>query len=215
MVIFVIIIIIIFISSKNRNNGQSISIPLDVSYTDVDPKLATKYNIDIKAIKKQTFDIYKNIQTAWMDFDYKSLRKYTTDEIYNTYVMQLDALKLKKQKNIMKDFEYLDAKVIGITDENGILNVEVYLNVKDYDYVVDENDKVLRGNDKLKMNIGYKITLVRKENNKPKETNCPNCGAKTDIVAGGKCPYCGTVMVIPAEEFVMSKKTCVSQRMEK
>lgn len=72
-----------------------------------------------------------------MNFDYEDLRKHLTDELYNSYVMQLDALKVKGQQNIMKDFENIDVKITNITEESGIVNVTVYLHTAMYDYVVD------------------------------------------------------------------------------
>jgi tRNA(Ile2) C34 agmatinyltransferase TiaS len=149
-----------------------------------------------------------------MDFDYESLRKYTTDEIYNTYISQLTALKLKNQKNIMGDFEFIEAKIIDIRDENGILNVDIYLNVKDFDYVVDKYNDVIRGKSNQKLNIEYIITLVKKSGSENQTITCPNCGAKIEAVAGGKCEYCNTVIEVPAADYVMSKKTCINQRME-
>ena len=64
-------------------------------------------------------------------------------------------------------------------------------------------------------NIEYELTFV-KSNKKlsKKSTICPNCGAKIPATTGGKCEYCGTVVVIDAKEFVMSRKTCINQRME-
>lgn len=93
--------------------------------------------MDADEFKKLAFELYKSIQEEWMNFDYEGLRKHLTDELYNSYVMQLDALKVKGQQNIMKDFENIDVKITNITEESGIVNVTVYLHTAMYDYVVD------------------------------------------------------------------------------
>ena len=157
------------------------------------------------------FDKYVEIQKAWTDFDYDILRVLLTDELYNTYMMQLDALKLKNQKNIMSDFKLITVKIYNITEENGLLNISIYLRCQMYDYVIDNEEKVVRGDKNHKIDIEYEITFV-KTTNEIHETVCPNCGAKIDAVTSGKCDYCDSVIVVDAKDYVMSKKTCVGQR---
>ena len=55
--------------------------------------------MDADEFKKLAFELYKSIQEEWMNYDYEGLRKHLTDELYNSYVMQLDALKVKGQQN--------------------------------------------------------------------------------------------------------------------
>ena len=181
------------------------------SYNDVNDKLLARYNIDKDSFKKTAYDKYVMIQNAWMNFDYDKLRTLLTDELYNSYIMQLDALKLKNQKNIMSDYTYLNAKIIDVDKQNDIINVKVYLKVEMYDYVVDSEEKVVRGDNKHKLIVEYVITFV-KENNNTSETICPNCGSKVEATTSGKCEYCGAVIVVNAKDYVMSKKTCIGQR---
>ena len=81
-----------------------------------------------------------------------------------------------------------------------------------YDYVVDKDDKVVRGNDKVKNNVDYLITLTRSMEDDEKIDKCPNCGASLDIISGGVCPYCDSTIVNKSNKFVMSKKECIGQR---
>jgi predicted lipid-binding transport protein (Tim44 family) len=168
-------------------------------------------NINKDVMNRMVFEIYKNIQDAWMNFDYDTLKKYTTDELFNMYESQLKVLNAKKQKNIMSDIEFISAKIVDITIENGVEKVKMYLNTITKDYVVDSNNNVVRGSDKFKNNMEYIITLNRSIE-KGNIKNCPSCGAPIDIVSGGKCPYCDSVIVNNNNEFVMSKKECISQR---
>lgn len=217
IIFFGIIIFVIVIINKNRGSItlQSGGPSKSINYHEVPDETLAKYNINPEAFKQMSFEIYENIQKAWMDFDYDELRKYTTDEIYNTYTMQLDALKIKKQKNIMSDFKFIEAKIIDVRDENGIINVDVYLNIEMYDYVVDQNNTVIRGKDNHLMNIEYIITFVKEnKQEKDEEVICPNCGAKVpNAVTGQKCDYCGSIVVVKPRDYVMSKKTCINQRM--
>ena len=213
MIIFaVVVIIIIYFSINNRGGkGGSSSTSNFNKYSDIKDDRLKKIGMDADEFKKLAFELYKSIQEEWMNFDYEGLRKHLTDELYNSYVMQLDALKVKGQQNIMKDFENIDVKITNITEESGILNVTVYLHTAMYDYVVDNNKKTVRGKDNHKIDIEYSITFVKASDESLKK--CPNCGAPFEGVAGGKCEYCGSTIVIGPKEYVMSKKTCIGQRM--
>ena len=182
-----------------------------LKYSDIKDDRLKKIGMDADEFKKLAFELYKSIQEEWMNFDYEGLRKHLTDELYNSYVMQLDALKVKGQQNIMKDFANIDVKITNITEESGIVNVTVYLHTAMYDYVVDNNKKTVRGKDNHKIDIEYSITFVKASDESKQK--CPNCGAPFEGVAGGKCEYCGSTTVIGPKEYVMSKKTCIGQRM--
>ena len=210
----IIIIVIIIIASKSKNNTSSTTTSNNTSVpsSTVSDEEVQKYGINREQFDKMVYDKYVEIQNAWTDFDYDKLQKLLTDELYNSYVMQLDALQLKKQKNIMSDFKLISTKITDIKEENGLLNITTYLNVTMYDYVVEKDEKVLRGDDKHKIDISYLITFVKTSSQETRVTKCPNCGAEIDAVAGGKCEYCGTVIVVDAKDFVMSKKTCIGQR---
>lgn len=213
MIIFaVVVIIIIYFSINNRGGkGGSGSTSNFNKYSDIKDDRLKKIGMNADEFKKLAFELYKSIQEEWMNFDYDGLRKHLTDELYNSYVMQLDALKVKGQQNIMKDFENIDVKITNITEESGIVNVTVYLHTAMYDYVVDNNKKTVRGKDNHKIDIEYSITFVKASDESFKK--CPNCGAPFEGVAGGKCEYCGSTIVIGPKEYVMSKKTCIGQRM--
>lgn len=210
VIMFVIIIIIINNRGGKGGKGSSSSSSFN-SYSDIKDDRLEKIGMSADEFKKLAFELYKSIQNEWMNFDYEGLRKHLTDELYNSYVMQLDALKVKGQQNIMKDFEYIDVKITNVTEESGMVSVTVYLHTAMYDYVVDHDKKTVRGKDNHKIDIEYSITFVKASESS--EEKCPNCGAPFEGVAGGKCEYCGSTIVIGPKDYVMSKKTCIGQRM--
>lgn len=224
VVIAVIIIIIVFSITNNKNNrnrpsgGRGNINTKSNNYQDtslqkismVDPNLIPS------EFKSQAFNIYKDIQTAWMNFDTDTIRKLTTDEIYNMYSSQLETLKLKGQKNIMKDIALEEAKIIDIKKVNNIITVNVYLRVKCFDYVIKEKTgETVRGKDSQKIIIEYVLSFVKSAVNNKEEEKCPNCGAPVDIKASATCPYCDSTLVKDASDYVMSKKTCVGQYLDR
>lgn len=212
--VLVILAIIIILSLRKAKQIDVSKVPLqkgtikeELSYDEIK---AIDPNLDKELLKEQVFNLYKDVQIAWMNFDYDTLRKNLTDEMYNMYSSQLKTLKLKNQKNIMKDITLTSCKITSIDIANGKEEVQIYLNVIQYDYVIDKDKKVVRGTDKYKNNVEYKITLVRNIDNKKIE-KCPNCNAPIEIVSGGVCPYCDSTIINNNEEFIMSKKECISQ----
>lgn len=229
LITIIIIVIVIIIVSKNNNGGNSsggsssISSSINSSnntsnYKDIDSEKIKSIDKDlnINEFKTKVFRTYKDIQTAWMNFDTDTIRKLTTDEIYNMYSSQLETLKLKKQRNIMKDIELIDVKIIDIHKENDVITVDAYLNVRCYDYVIkDATGEVTRGTDKAKMNIKYKLSFVKSASNSKTIEKCPNCGAPVNIVGSATCEYCDSILVKDASDYVMSKKVSLGQTLER
>ena len=223
-IIFLVVIITI-VSNINKPKGPksgsgsnaNISSNIDIDYQDIEQSKIDEIDstINIEEFKKQAFNIYKDIQEAWMNFDTDTIRKLTTDEMYNMYSSQLETLKLKHQKNIMKNIEYVDANITNITKEDGVISVVVYLRVKCLDYVINEKTKkTLRGKDNIRLDIRYLLTFVKSETDNKKVETCPNCGAPVDIISSATCPYCDSTLVKNASDYVMSKKTCIGQRLD-
>lgn len=212
VVIIIIIIFIVLVVTKKNGSGTGSFIGNQQAEMSLDAIRKIDPTLDVDALKKQAFDIYKNVQEAWMNFDNDSLRGYVTDEMFNMYQSQLNVLRAKKQKNMMKDIVCNKVSVNSVSVSNGMETVVVYLNVSQYDYVVDKDEKVVRGNDKVKNNVDYLITLTRSMEDDEKIDKCPNCGASLDIISGGVCPYCDSTIVNKSNKFVMSKKECIGQR---
>ena len=81
-----------------------------------------------------------------MNFEYDRLRSLCTDELYNSYLSQLDTLKLKHGQNIMHNFECLDTKITNIEEVNNEIVLTVFMCVEFYDYVINtKTNKIISG----------------------------------------------------------------------
>lgn len=210
---FFIIFFIVIIG--NNTGGKHVSESKVNQLPISDEEVQNKLGITAEEFKKKALDIYVNIQNAWSNFEYDELRKYTTDEIYNMYVMQLEALKTKQQKNVMENIECVDLRITKIEEVNGITSITVYMHIKMYDYVIDNNNTVVRGTNSKRISIEYEITFVKaQEEIIEKENKCPNCGAEIKTTTGGSCPYCRTNILTKPKTYVMSRKKNINQRME-
>ncbi len=204
-IMFLVIIVIILVISKNGNNSSGV-IPQNLAITrsNVPDSLLEKYGLNKEQVLDETYELYKNIQVAWMNFDFDTLRKSLSDELFNTYKMQLNALKVKKQKNVMSDFTRRQMAITEIEENEGLITLTVELLVAQKDYVVDESNHIVKGISSRKMLVHYELTFtMTKEKNKGK---CPNCNAPLENQASSVCPYCGSTVVTKNHGLVMTKK---------
>lgn len=165
----------------------------------------------LENLKELFFTQFIDIQTAWMNFDYKELRNLCTDELYNSYKSQLETLKLKNGQNIMHGFEALDIRITNIENINGEIIANVFLAVQFYDYVINtKTDKITRGNNYQKIFNNYEMTFVMSAKPK-KQQKCPNCGALNKHITSGECEYCHSTLITKASKFVLSSKKNVNK----
>lgn len=204
------LIILIIVYMHRVNSGKD---DFD-KYKQISKEIANKIitDFDIKEFNFEAYKIFYDVQIGWMEFDYDKLKELLTDELYNTYYMDLEVLKSKNQKNIMKDFELVETKLIGLKEENGKYIAKVMLEVKFIDYIEDSNThKVLRGSSGRKLYNTYILTF---ESTKEEKTVniCPQCGAPVEGNTTGICEYCKSKLINETYDWVLSKKEKISQR---
>ena len=211
---FPILIVILFkIGSKMKKQRREVELKL--MFKPIEEEAANKIisNFNIDEFNLKAYQIFYDVQVAWMDFDYDRLKELLTDELYNNYVMQLDALKIKNHKNTMKEFELIETCLSSLKEENDRYIAEVYLNVKFFDYV--ENVKtgmILRGTLNRKLNNIYKLTFIRTKEETNNINECPRCGSTVQGNATGVCEYCKSKLINKKYDWVLSKKEKINQR---
>lgn len=211
LAIFLAVIALVLISAKKKIKGQMPT----TSITKVPPYDLEKLkqilpDFDEKEFEKQTYELYQKIQIAWMNFDYDNMRKCVTDEMYNMYKSQLTTLKVKKQTNVMKDFNLLGFKIFGMETKEDTVSLTVTMQVECYDYITNKDGKVVRGTDKKKVIYNYAMTFNKGISKKPNK--CPNCGAPLDNVNSSVCPYCDSTIIGENYDWILAKKQVLSQR---
>ena len=159
-------------------------------------------------ILKEGYEIFTNVQYAWMNFDYDMLREETTDELYNMYHNQLQTLQLKGQINQMHNFELINYELLKIEEKNDLVTTVMELEVKFYDYIVDNSGKVLKGSISRKVHMLYDLTFVY---NKKAITECPNCEAPLNNKES-VCSHCNTVIPSIRSKMKLSTKKCLMQK---
>ena len=72
------------------------------------------------------------------------------------------------------------------------LVLEVNLISRALDYQIDKNGKIIRGNNKRRIEQNNYLTFTKKINTKEigRMMKCPSCGATLEVNKSGYCPYC-------------------------
>lgn len=191
---------------NNISSSNNYSYYKDISLEDLQKVLP---NETLEDLKLKLYQRFKDIQDAWENFNYDALREMCTDELAESYISQLDTLKLKNGKNIMSDFNPIDIKITSAKLDNDLISVVVYANITFYDYVINEKTgEVIRGNKSRKVNNHYIMTFVVANES---ITKCPGCGAELKMNTSGVCEYCRMKIVKNASDFVLSKKTNINR----
>ena len=140
----------------------------------------------------EVFDMYMDINIAWMNKDLEPVRHLMTDELYNMYLMQLDTLIEANQTNIMKNFNLVSGHIVSKRKYNGVETIKMIFRVKCKDYIIDGNGRVISGDENVTWDYTYEMKLVRNVMNAPLE--CPSCGETLSKKDGVICPVCETVL---------------------
>lgn len=206
--IAVVVILIIIYLSNSKNHKKLINDAINNNKLEL---LDLNNYSEEKKLEIEAFNIYKQVQFAWMNFDEDTIRRYTTDEMYNMYLMQLDTLKVKNQKNIMYDINYIISNIKERYEENGQETIVINMKVSCYDFIIDtRNNSIVRGNTTKKI-YSYELTFVKTSDSKELDI-CPRCGAPVDGNNSGVCEYCKSTLVSNNYTLVMSKKKMLSQK---
>ncbi len=168
------------------------------------PSLENEENLKIA---EEAYQIYYDIQNAWMNFDYDKLRTLVTDEMFNMYQAQLQTLELKGQRNVMNNFNPVKKFVVSREKSNGIETIKVLLFVNFRDYIEDKEGNLVSGYKTFDIKVSYLLTYVVAEE---KLEKCPGCGVELT----GKeteCAYCHTKFQTVGTHMRLAKKEVLSQ----
>lgn len=229
LLFWIIIIIICITVSKNKGNQRRNSDKefghrmasrtmqdmnsLEATQTQVENKI----QINDPAFNKEEFiawskNLFVKLQQAWTARDWSTIRTFETESLFEQHKNQLQGYINNNQINVMDRICVNYAHLYNYRVEGDKEILTVRLNSRMEDYIIDANTKqVLKGEKGLDKFNTYLLTFIRKNGVKTKPgtievntTNCPNCGAPTQITSSGKCDYCGSVITTGEHSWVLS-----------
>ena len=164
-------------------------------------------------------EVFMKLQEAWTTRDWKVIRPFESETLFNTHKQQLDEYIRLNKINVIEKIGIKHCSLKSFTVDGDKEVLVVALNAVMRDYVIDaETRKVLESDPNRDWYMKYELTFNRKTGVKTQPgmsnkstTNCPNCGAPTEITSSGQCPYCGSVITTGEHDWVLTNLVGVNQ----
>ena len=189
------------ISDRKREKNRKIQEAKDQERWN---NILNSMGIENKVVTEELYQIFIDVQNAWMNFDYDKLKELCSDELYNSYKKDLEVLKLKDGQNIMHHFKPLNMSIKKATRKENALEVEFYLDIKFKDYVINtKTNKVIRGSKHQTMHNKYRLVYQKQDFYTDK---CPSCGEALPAKSNTTCPSCGSTIINNTNKFVLVHK---------
>lgn len=226
-IIVLIVIIIVFLRLKktgklkqiqsnlsNVQNSVSSSFQTGVDNTEtVSSQVRTiDPNFSSDAFLGWAREVFLKIQQAWTDRDWKVIRPFESNELFATHNAQLNEYIKNHKINVIEKINISSATLTEFRQDGDkeVLVVELHAIMRDY-VIDDKTRKVLESDPNRDWHMKYLMTFNRKAGVKTKvgtsnksTTNCPNCGAPTEITSAGQCEYCDSVITTGEHDWVLS-----------
>ena len=221
-IIFLIIIAIIIYYSKNKGSStpQSSSMPRTHFNTGSSGLVEQQVKAVDPLFNKEVFlswarTLFIKLQEAWAARDWETIRTFESVELFEQHKKQLQGYIDNHQINVMERIAVLGVELESFTQNGDKDILTCILRSRMNDYIIDDRTRQLIKGEKNKDIYGtYKLTFVRKTGVKTQagtaevnKTNCPNCGAPTEITSSGRCEYCGSVITTGEHDWVLSDLT--------
>lgn len=226
-IFFIIIICFILIAISKKNGGKTR--PRNIPYynykqnttPEVDLSQSHIYADRIKQIdpnfseeKMLSFakELFVKLQNAWTARDWEPMRPFESQNLFEQHRNQVQGYIDTNRINVMDRIAVNYATLYNFRQEGDRDILEIALKSTMKDYIIDATTKeLLEGSKTQDRTTVYKMTFERKTGVLTPEgtaeintTNCPNCGAPTKITSAGKCEYCGSIITIGANTWVLS-----------
>ena len=220
-IVFMIIIVVLVIYGKMKQSGVT-----GGGYSD--PGIRPNAGIDedgvVARIKEQdpdfsadnfkTFasEVWLTLQEAWEDKSWQKVRPFESNTLFNVHNRQLQEYIDRKKTNFMEMQNVRNVCIARYRVDGDYEVVSVKLDASLLDYVVDdESGRVIEGSKTNYVHRSYNLEFIRKNGVKTVEqegtnvTNCPNCGAPTNVTSSGECEYCKSIITKGDYGWVLNK----------
>lgn len=157
-------------------------------------------------------EVFMKIQQAWTTKDWKPIRPFESETLFNQHKQQLDEFIRLGKTNVIEKIGIKHCSLHSFSQDGDKEVLTVWINAVMRDYVIDDaTKKVLESDPNRDWYMKYELVFNRKagvKTNPGKKgntiTNCPNCGAPTEITSSGQCVYCGSVITNGEHDWVLT-----------
>ena len=198
--------------NQNVNNQANTDVTMDFSTTVAEEIRAIDPNFSADKFIGFSREVFMKIQEAWTAKDWKIIRPFESETLFNQHKQQLDEYIRLGKTNVVEKISIKHCSLHGFQQDGDKEVLTVWLNAIMRDYVIDDaTKKVLESDPNRDWYMKYEMVFNRKAGVKTDPgkkgntiTNCPNCGAPTEITSSGQCAYCGSVITNGEHDWVLT-----------
>lgn len=199
------------LNSAANNNINNSDFSIEASNASLEVKKIDP-NFSTDAFISWAKEVFIRIQQAWTEQNWKIIRPFESNELFNQHNNQLQEYIRQNKINIVEKINVSNAglREFRIDGDKEVLVLELHAIMRDY--VIDAKTKnVIEGDKNRDWHMKYLMTFIRKKGVQTKvgtsnksTTNCPNCGAPTEITSSGQCEYCDSVITTGEYDWVLN-----------
>lgn len=161
-------------------------------------------------------EVFMNLQRAWSTKDWKIIRPFESEELFREHSQQLQEYIDNGTTNIIGRVGIKQTEIIDYSRDEKCEYITAQLYVTHLDYIKeDATGKIITGDQNKLWDMLYEMKFMRTLGTKTPEagigemniTNCPNCGAPTEVTSAGECEYCHSVITTGAYNWVLVEYT--------
>ncbi len=159
-------------------------------------------NFDEKKFLKEIFDLYKNIQDDFMNFEYDNLMHELGIELYNQYSKQMQSLHDRGKQAVRVNINLDKIQTESFAQENDCYRAVINIAVSEDKYMKGMEETFRLTSARVRYESCYSITVI-KRHKKRIARKCHNCNEK---VQGNpyKCPYCESMLLESVDNWIMT-----------
>lgn len=166
-------------------------------------------------------NFFGKYQKALDEMDSSVIEAISTKEFYKKIFLEKKKLS-RTEKNIQIKFKkIINMRIYSYEQKNNkeqiLMYVKFYKNKDEYNIKTNE---IIRGMSGIEIKAEQFILLERfnminEDYKKIEKTNCPFCGAPTQVFSTGKCPYCGKIIEINSNYWKIADTWGLSEQKRK
>ena len=228
MGMIVLAILVVFVLIKRRQAKKNASDPTYIN-RNIEQQAANDVNLDFTANvanQVQAVDpafsadkfigfareVFMKIQEAWTAKDWKPIRPFESEALFNQHKQQLDEYIRLGKTNVVEKIAIKHCSLHAFRQDGDKEVLTVWLNAVMRDYVIDDaTKKVLESDPNRDWYMRYEMVFNRKAGLKTDPakkgntiTNFLNGAAPTEITSSGQCAYCGSVITNGEHDWVLT-----------
>ena len=221
-VIIIALVVFIIVSKKKAQDPTYINRTVNQqAETDVTMDLSPMVAGQIRAIDPEfssdkfigfAREVFMKIQEAWTSKDWKPIRPFESETLFNQHKQQLDEYIRLGKTNVVEKIGIKHCSLHSFQQDGDKEVLTVWINAIMRDYVIeDASKKVLESDPNRDWYMKYELVFNRKAGVKTDAgkkgnsiTKCPNCGAPTEVTSSGQCTYCGSVITNGEHDWVLT-----------